>query len=176
MATLAPTSAPIAQKAKSALFGPIGKEQWRQFGNWVLVWLVLANIGFAAMWFVGAPPRNPEIMASGAIGLVVRTMPFWVRCVGFLAAITYSILGFIAGLFSLSISSLLYSLKFFLEIKPTQSADYIVGAGLLLAVERPLVGQCATGLLLDLHRERRNDLKSDDARAVADLFRVCIAV
>ena len=134
MATLAPTATPIAEKAKNALFRPIGKEEWRRFGNWFLVWIVLANIGFAAMWLIGAPPRNPEIMASGAIGLVVRTMPVWVRCTAFLAAITYSILGFIAGLLSLSIVSLLYSLKFFAEIKPTQSADYMVGGGLLVGI------------------------------------------
>ena len=31
--------------------------EWRRFGNWLLIWVVMANIGFAALWFVGAPPR-----------------------------------------------------------------------------------------------------------------------
>ena len=31
--------------------------EWRRFGNWLLVWVVMANVGFAALWFVGAPPR-----------------------------------------------------------------------------------------------------------------------
>ncbi len=134
MATAALAPAGLGQKAKSALFAPVADGEWRKFRNWAVTWLVLANIGFAAMWAVGAPPRNPEIMAAGAIGLVVRNLPLWVRCVAFLGAMIYSVLGFIAGLFNLSIVSLIHSLKFFAEVKPTQSFDYQVGGGLLLGI------------------------------------------
>ena len=134
MASVAMAPTGIVQKTKSALLGRISADEWKKFHNWAVIWLVLANIGFAAMWAVGAPPRNPEIMAAGAIGLVVRNMPVWLRCTAFLAAMTYSILGFIAGLFNLSIVSLIHSLKFFAEVKPTQSFDYLVGAGLLMGI------------------------------------------
>ena len=49
-------------------------DEVRKFGNWVLVWVVLANIGFAAMWFSGAPPRHMEIVYAGLIGLFT-TLP-----------------------------------------------------------------------------------------------------
>ena len=123
-----------AQPAKTGLFRPFDPAEWRQFVNWALVWIVLANVAFASMWLIGAPPRRPEIYAAGAIGLLVRRAPVWVQCVAFLASLTYSILGFIAGLFNLSILSLLHSLKFFAEINPANSWEYIAGGGLLLGI------------------------------------------
>ena len=123
-----------AQPAKTGLFRPFDPAEWRQFVNWALVWIVLANVAFASMWLIGAPPRRPEIYAAGAIGLLVRRAPVWVQCAAFLASLTYSILGFIAGLFNLSILSLLHSLKFFAEINPANSWEYIAGGGLLLGI------------------------------------------
>ena len=134
MTTLTIDPRALGSQAKHALFRPISNEDWRKFFNWLVIWIVLANIAFAAMWFVGAPPRKPAILAAAAVGLVVRHMPVWVRWLGFLGAMIYSVLGFIAGLFNLSIVSLVYSIKFFFEIKPTQSFDYLVGAGMLLGI------------------------------------------
>ena len=134
MATLPLDTAPVGATRRKGPFASVEREEWRKFANWALVWLLLANIGFAAMWFVGAPPRSGEIMAAGGIGLLVRNMPVWVRCLGFLAVMVYSVLGFIAGLFNLAVVSLLHSLKFFAEIKPTQSLDYIAGGGFLVGI------------------------------------------
>ena len=119
---------------KTALRSPIAAAEWRAFANWLLVWVVMANIAFATMWIIGAPPRRPEIVAAGAIGLLVRGAPLWLRISAFVFSLIYSTLGFIAGLFNLAISSLLHSLQFFVEIDPGQSAEYIFGAILLVGI------------------------------------------
>lgn len=132
MASL-PVTVP-AEDEKTGLLRPIARDEWRKFANWALIWLILANVVFASMWFIGAPPRRPEIIAAGALGLIVRNAPVWVRIVAFIAAMAYSVLGFIAGLFNLAITSMLHSLRFFLEINPSQSLEYIVGGCFLVGV------------------------------------------
>ena len=135
MASVAIDTQAIEDKPQGkGLLRPFDKAEWQQFVNWAIVWLVLANVAFASMWLIGAPPRRPEIYAAGAIGLLVRRAPVWVQAIAFLASMTYSVLGFIAGLFNLSILSLLHSLKFFAEINPANSWEYIVGAGLMAGI------------------------------------------
>ncbi|MEO9461709.1 MAG: sulfatase-like hydrolase/transferase [Marinomonas sp.] len=112
----------------------IAKREWAALRNWALVWVVLANIAFAPMWFIGAPPRHTEIVIAGIIGLLVRSKPAWLQMVAFAGVMTFSVLGFIAGIFNLSLMSLLSSLQFLMEIKPAQSLEYIAGAGLILCV------------------------------------------
>ncbi|MBA4306377.1 MAG: hypothetical protein C0429_06530 [Sphingopyxis sp.] len=109
-------------------------DEVRKFGNWILVWVILANVGFAAMWFSGAPPRHMEIVYAGLIGLVVKRMPFVIRYLAFVGILTFSTLKFVGGLFNLDMSSLFYSLQFFAEIKPSNSFDYIAGAVTIVAV------------------------------------------
>lgn len=126
----------LAPRAASGLFQgwrAIEREQWRAFRNWALVWLILANAGFAIMWAIGAPPRAGEIIAIGAIGLIVRNRPFMVQLGGFVIAVLYALLSFIAGLFNLAITSLISSIRFFLEIDPLQSIEYVVGGVFVLA-------------------------------------------
>ncbi|MEH6758117.1 MAG: sulfatase-like hydrolase/transferase [Parasphingorhabdus sp.] len=105
-----------------------------KFLNWALIWLGLANIPFIAMWFVGAPPRYFEIAVAGLVGLVVKRMPRVIQWAAFTAVMAYSILSFVAGLFNLGMSSLLYSMQFFAEIKPSNSTEYIAAAGVILAI------------------------------------------
>lgn len=136
----------------------------KKFGNWLLVWVLLANIGFAALWFSGAPPRHMEIVYAGLVGLVVKRFPFFVRYVSFAAMMVYSTLHFVGGLFNLNIASLLYSLQFFAEIKPGNSIDYIAAAiGIVIVMglawkllrrdtdfSRPLLIAGAAGLFVTL--------------------------
>ena len=103
--------------------------------------MVLANAGFALMWLIGAPPRWPEIIGIGALGLIVRKRTRWLQLAAFVVAMAWSLLSFVAGLFNLAPTSLLHSLKFFLEMSPAQSSEYLVGA----AVVALLVGAAATG-------------------------------
>ena len=136
----------------------------KKFGNWLLVWVVLANIGFAALWFSGAPPRHMDIVYAGLVGLVAKRFPFLLRYFSFVAIMAYSTLHFIGGLFNLNIASLLYSLQFFAEIKPGNSIDYIAAAiGIVIVMglawkllrrdsdfSRPLLIAGAAGLTVTL--------------------------
>jgi hypothetical protein len=139
-------------------------EDLRRFGRWLLIWVVLANIGFVALWFSGAPPRHMEIVYAGTIGLVVKRMPFIIRYLSFAGILIFSTLKFVGGLFNLNMASLLYSLQFFAEIKPANSVDYIAGAGAILVIlglawkllkrdtnfSRPLLIAGAAGLFFSL--------------------------
>lgn len=107
-------------------------EEQQRFLNWALCWLVLPNIGFMLLWYIGAPPRQIDIVAIGLLGLIVKRFPFWIRYSAYVATVVMTTLSFVSGLFNLSIKSLLYSLQFFAEIKPSNSVEYIlVGAALL---------------------------------------------
>ena len=105
-----------------------------KFLNWALIWLGLANIPFMAMWFVGAPPRYFEIAVGGIVGLIVKRMPRIIQFAAFAAIMAYSTLSFVAGLFNLEMGSLLYSLQFFAEIKPSNSLEYIAAIAVILAI------------------------------------------
>lgn len=107
--------------------------EWRRFGNWLLVWVVMTNIGFVALWFVGAPPRFFDIVIAGFVGLIVKRFPFWLRYLSFVGFMIWTVLKFIGGLFSLTLSSLVYSIQFFLEIKPENSVEYL-GVGVAIIV------------------------------------------
>ena len=127
MTSLAIGGLPVEAGQKKALFS---KAEWRQFLNWALVWALISNIAFVALWFIGAPPRAEPIVLSGLVGLLVRKMPPIVQFVAFLAAFTFSALHFIAGVFNLNIQSLLFSFKFMMEIQPASSTEYQVVAAL----------------------------------------------
>ncbi len=109
-------------------------DEVKRFANWVLVWILLANIGFIVLWFSGAPPRHFAIVYAGIIGLVVKRMPFLIRYLAFAGIMTWSALKFVGGLFNLSISSLFYSLQFFAEIKPGNSIDYLAAAAAIVVI------------------------------------------
>ncbi len=108
-------------------------EETKKFIHWVLIWVLMANVGFMALWFIGAPVRWWEIGVIGFTGLIVKRFAFWVRYLSFIGVMTYSTLNFIGGLFNLNLSSLTYSIRFFLELKPGNAFEYIgVGAALIL--------------------------------------------
>ena len=110
---------------------PMARQEWMRLLNWALIWIVIANAGFAVMWFVGAPPRWNEIVITGLVGLFVRNRPIWFQVLAFIGVTAFSLLGFVSGLFNLNMGSLLYSLRFFMEIDPTKSKEYII-AGLVV--------------------------------------------
>ena len=106
----------------------------RKFLDWSLIWVFLANLPFMAMWFVGAPPRFMEITIAGIVGLIVKRMPRVVQWLAFATIMLLSVLSFVAGLFNLAMDSLLYSLQFFAEIKPSNSLEYIAAAGVIVGI------------------------------------------
>ncbi len=110
-------------------------DETKRLLNWALIWLLLANIGFMTLWFVGAPPRYAEIITFAAVGLIVKRFGFWVRYLSFVGAMAWSALSFVGALFNLNMQSLLHSLKFFAEIKPSNSIEYIfVAIGILIVM------------------------------------------
>ena len=116
--------------AKPRRFSP----DFRKFLNWALVWIVLANIPFMAMWMVGAPPRAIPIALAGLAGLIVKRMPRAIQWFAFAGVMIYSLLSFVSGLFSLTLDSLIYSMQFFAEIKPGNSIEYIAAAVVIVGI------------------------------------------
>lgn len=108
----------------------ISSSEWKALRNWLLVWTLLANAAFALMYIVGSPPRHSEIILFGIVGLIVRDKSYPIQCAAFVAAMAYSMLSFIAGLFNLSIFSLAHSVVFLAELDVGQSAEYVFGGGL----------------------------------------------
>jgi len=123
------TAALAPAEPRGGPFRPLAPGELAALRHWLLVWVVLANAGFIPLWFTGAPPRWPAILLTGAIGLVVRDRPRWLRFAAFCAALGWSLVSFVAGLFNLAITSLLQSFRFFFELSPEQSAEYLLGAG-----------------------------------------------
>jgi hypothetical protein len=127
-----PVTALAAEFERPAFWGI--DAELKRFGNWLLVWVMLANAGFVALWFSGAPPRHMEIVYAGLLGLVVKRFPFILQYAAFVGIMLFSTLKFVGGMFNLDMSSLLYSLQFFAEIKPGNSVDYIAAAIGILVV------------------------------------------
>ena len=119
-------SAPLSATTEKLPRPPIPHHEWRHLANWLLAWVVLANLGYMLMWIIGAPPRHSEILMIGVVGLIVRSQVRWVQYLAFIGVSLYSLLGFIAALFNLAISSLLHSFGFFLELDPSQSIEYVI--------------------------------------------------
>lgn len=109
-------------------------EEHRKLAYWALCWLVLPNICFMLLWYIGAPPRQIDIVLIGLFGLIAKRFPFWLRFGAFVGTMAMTTLSFVSGLFNLSIKSLLYSLQFFAEIKPSNSYEYILVALALLGM------------------------------------------
>ena len=105
--------------------------------NWLLVWVVLANLGFSLLYFVGGPPRVMSIIVFGGAGLLVRGHSWIVRCLTFIAALAYAVILYSGSLFNLSIFSLSRSVVFMSELNAFNSLEYVlVGAflcGLVIA-------------------------------------------
>lgn len=102
------------------------KDADRWLGNWLLCWILLPNLGYWLLWIIGGPPRPVPILLTGALGIITHRAPFAVRIVAFLAAMVMSVLFFVSALFNLSIQSLVHSLQFAAELRPSASIEYVV--------------------------------------------------
>ena len=100
--------------------------------NWLLVWVILANAGFSLMYLVGSPPRVSGIVVFGALGLLVRSQPFFVQVAAFVAGLACATVSILSSLFNLPLYSLSRSVVFMSELNAFTSSEYIaVGIGLL---------------------------------------------
>lgn len=106
-------------------------ESMRSLENWLLCWIFLPNVSFWLLSIIGGPPRGFEVLLTGAIGVMVHRAPYPLKLAGFCLAMAYSVLSFISSLFNLSILSLVQSLEFLTEMKPSASPEYLIGAAAL---------------------------------------------
>ena len=72
------------------------------FLTWLGCWLFLPNLPFLPITLMGGPPRWPEILACGAVGLAVHRWPYWPRLAAYLGLMTYLTVTFIAHMFNIS--------------------------------------------------------------------------
>ncbi|HET9511947.1 MAG TPA: sulfatase-like hydrolase/transferase [Sphingomonas sp.] len=100
--------------------------------NWLLCWVVLPNLAFCALWVIATPPRMEAILATGVIGLIVRRAPYGVRLCGFVVSTIYSIATYLSAIFNLTVHHLLVSLRFFAELHPLGSPEYLAAIGAMV--------------------------------------------
>ena len=106
-------------------------EGLRLFENWLLCWILLPNLAYGLLWIMGGPPRALPILITGLLGLAAHRAWFGLKFAIFVAAVTVSAMHFISTLFTLSIVSLLHSLRFAAELNPSAAPEYIVSAAAL---------------------------------------------
>ena len=107
-------------------------DEVKAFGRWVLVWIVLANLGFVALWFVGAPTRWMEIIIIAVFGYAAKNMPYWIKAPVFCAIMTWTILLFVADVFNLDLPRIVRSLHFIMQMQPASSPVYMGACALVL--------------------------------------------
>jgi len=100
-------------------------DEMKAFTRWVLVWLGLANVGFIALWFVGAPTRWMEILIIAVFGYAAKNMPYWIKAPVFCVMMVWTILLFVADVFNLDLPRIVRSLHFILQMQPASSPVYI---------------------------------------------------
>ena len=94
-------------------------EGLRLFENWLLCWILLPNLAYGLLWIMGGPPRALPILITGLLGLAAHRAWFGLKFAIFVAAVVVSAMHFISTLFTLSIVSLLHSLRFAAELNPS---------------------------------------------------------
>ncbi|WP_414901311.1 sulfatase-like hydrolase/transferase [Sphingomonas flavalba] len=124
MANQPDNAAPAGKSTDFQVIGGAGMENAR-LGAWLILWIALPNAALALLWMIGSPPRYPEIIATGLIGLTVRRAKPLVIAFAFAATMVYSILQFISRLFNLSPVELATSARFLTELRPSEAPVYI---------------------------------------------------
>lgn len=122
--------------------------------NWLLVWVMLANLGFSLMYFIGGPPRFMSIIVFGGAGLLMRGHSWVVRCLTFIVALAYAVILYTGSLFNLSIFSLGRSVVFMSELNAFNSFEYV------------MVGVFLSGLVIAACLLLRRPTRFSDPRAI----------
>jgi phosphoglycerol transferase MdoB-like AlkP superfamily enzyme len=101
---------------------------------WLLVWVLLSNIGLSLLWLVGSPPRSVVILVTTSVGLLVRSRSTTAKRLAFIATLLLSVLAFISQLFSLTPAAILASFGILPEMRLTAAPEYLVAATFLLVL------------------------------------------
>lgn len=106
----------------------------RAFLNWVACWLVLPNLPFLPITLMGGPPRYPEVVVCGLVGLIARRWNYPVRASMFLALMAYLVISFIARMFNMAVTMIFSVIGLVFDMNPQASIEYVAGTGLMLLV------------------------------------------
>lgn len=114
---------------------PAQRLERRRLLSWLLLWIVVANTGYALLWLVGSPPRPMVIIVTSVAGLLVRAMPVTVKRAAFVCTTLYSVTVFISQLFNIAPTRIIGSMAILPETTFTTSPDYrVAGAGVLVTI------------------------------------------
>lgn len=93
--------------------------------NWLLIWVVLANLGFVAPYIVGSPSRVSEIFLFGVLGFISRNRSILVQAIAFATGLAYSVVMFISSLFNLPVHEIADSIRFLEDWQFFSSGQYL---------------------------------------------------
>lgn len=96
-------------------------------GAWVLYWLLIPNLAFMIMWFVGGPPMIPVFALTSMAGIAAAQIPsVTLKRVILAGTIGYSIFYYICVSFNLDIEKASSLFPLLMEISPLRSPEYII--------------------------------------------------
>jgi hypothetical protein len=102
---------------------------------WLAFWIVLPNLGFSMLWIVGSPPRYPDIVAIGTVGLILRKQNKTIQLLALFLLILYTVVMFICRLFGMGPTYLVQATQYLRELNPFASPEYmLVVAALILTL------------------------------------------
>lgn len=90
------------------------------------VWLILPNLVFVPLWFVGGPPRPLAIMIYVLVGLAGRMLPIWAVAALLLAAFGFDVILVVSGIFNLAPTSILHAIRFLPDLRIFESNQYLI--------------------------------------------------
>lgn len=104
-----------------------------KFWTWFACWVVVPNLPYLMITILGGPPRYPEIVMCGAVGLAVRRLPYVARLTAFAAMTCLMLASFVAHMFNMNLTMLMSVAPLFAGINPALSSEYVIGGALLLS-------------------------------------------
>jgi hypothetical protein len=109
-------------------------DEQRAFLVWIACWLVLPNLPFLPITVMGGPPRFPDVLACGLVGLIARRLNYPGRAAVWLALMAFLVLNFIARMFNMALSMLFSVAMLVFDLQPAASLEYLAGGAILLFV------------------------------------------
>jgi len=102
--------------------------QVRSILSFFLVWTLLPNLAFLAIWITGGPIRTPTIVLYLLIGLAAIRLPLYLVALLYVPVLALDLAWLISGFFNLSPNSTLYAVKYLALLQPFSSQTYVAFA------------------------------------------------
>jgi hypothetical protein len=114
------------EKFRATLARVLPDQENRRLLMWLAFWVVLPNFGFSMLWIVGSPPRYPDIVAIGTVGLILRKHHGTTQFCALLVMIIYTMMMFVCRLFGMRPGDLVQSAQYLGELNPVASPEYML--------------------------------------------------